>query len=124
MSLNSSILKMLIIFRPTIDSYTQWKLVWGNLCEFILVGIKAKNTANALALASIFNADSEQNKKQKSPKLISVEYNPQSIATLHRASVISDGCHADHEVLSCQGGTFMGHYTRITQAALSIGRFK
>ena len=44
------------------DSYTQWKLVWDSLCEYILVGIKAKNAADALASASIFNADSGQKK--------------------------------------------------------------
>ena len=71
-------------------------MVWDNLCEFILVNIKAMNEVvrswkdsvnlfneenrlrvgchNALALTSIFNADSGQKKKQKSPKQISVEY--------------------------------------------------
>ena len=76
--------------------YTQRNMVWDNLCEFILVNIKAMNEVvrsrndsvnlfneenrlrvgclNALALASIFNSDNGQKKKQKSPKPISVQY--------------------------------------------------
>ncbi len=83
-------------------------MVWGNLCDFILVKIRAMNEVvrsrkdsvnlfneenrlrvgcqSALALASIFNAESGQKKKQKSPKLISVEY--KSLRYLNRLLLI------------------------------------
>ncbi len=41
-------------------SYTQWNLVWDNLCDFILVAVKAQNAADALASASICNEDRDQ----------------------------------------------------------------
>ena len=43
-------------------TYTQWNLVWDNLCDFILADIKAKNGVDALVSRSIFNEDSGQNK--------------------------------------------------------------
>jgi len=46
----------------SVPEHTQWKVVWDNLYDFILVNIKAKNRGDALVSPRFFNEDSGQKK--------------------------------------------------------------
>jgi len=63
------VIKQIAFFVWAACTNRNW--VWDKLCAFILLSIKAKNAGDAIASAKFFNADNEQNKKQKYPKPIS-----------------------------------------------------